>query len=73
MASIAQIEASIQTLPAKEFFTLLGWMSEHHLKILSSDDFEALELETELLKSLDSPRHVVDDGLFDDIRALAAN
>jgi|GEM_PF-3078617 len=69
MASITRIEASIQTLPATEFFSLLGWMTERRFEILSSGNFEVPELEAELLKSLDSPRLAVDDGLFDDVRA----
>lgn len=72
MPSIAQIEESIETLPAAEFFSLLGWMAERHLAVLASGEFEAPELEAELLKSLDSPRHVVDDAFFDSIRAEAA-
>jgi len=73
MASITQIEAAIQTLPANEFFSLPGWMAEWHLEILSSGNFEVPELETELLKSLDSPRLAVDARLFDDVRALSQN
>ncbi len=68
MANIAEIEDSIQTLPANEFFSLIGWMTERHLQVLASDDFEAPELEEALLKSLDSPRHALDDALFDGIR-----
>ena len=72
MPSIAQIEESIETLPAAEFFSLLGWMAERHLAVLASGEFEAPELEAELLRSLDSPRHAVNDALFDGIRAEAA-
>ena len=71
MPSIAQIEESIETLPVADFFLLLGWMAERHLAVLASSEFEAPELEAELLKSLDSPRHAVDDTLFDGIRAEA--
>lgn len=71
MSTITQIEESIETLPASEFFTLLGWMTDQHLKVLTSDGFEAPELEASLLQSIDSPRHPVNDALFDDIRALA--
>ena len=72
MPSIAQIEESIETLPAAEFFSLLGWMAERHLAVLASGEFEAPELEAELLKSLDSPRHAVDGVFFDGIRTEAA-
>ena len=72
MPSVAQIEETIKTLPAAEFFSLLGWMAERHLTVLASGEFEAPELEAELLKSLDSPRHAVDESLFDGIRAAAA-
>jgi hypothetical protein len=72
MPTVAQIEAFIQTLPTGEFFALLGWMSERHLEVLSSGDFEAPELEAALLKAIDSPRHLVNDALFEDIRALSA-
>ena len=71
MSAVAQIEASIQSLPAHEFFTLLGWMAERHLAVLSSGEFESAELEAALLKSIDSPRHPVTDSLFDGIRAQA--
>jgi hypothetical protein len=71
MPSIAQIEESIQSLPATEFYTLLDWMTEQHLKVLSAGAFEAPELEAELLKSLDSPRHPLDDAMFGEIRAMA--
>ena len=70
--TIAQIEESIQTLSPGEFFALFGWMTERHLEILRSDEFEAPELEAELLKALDSPRRVVEAKLFEDIRAEAA-
>jgi hypothetical protein len=73
VATVTQIEESIQTLPAKDFFDLLGWMTERHLEVLASDEFEAPELEAELLKALESPRHVINDNLFDEIRAIAAN
>ena len=72
MPSIAQIEESIETLPPAEFFSLLGWMAERHLAVLASGEFEAPELEAELLKSLDSPRHAVDESFFHGIRADAA-
>jgi hypothetical protein len=69
MPAISQIEASIQALPAQDFFALLGWMTERHLEVLSSGEFEAPELEAALLQSLESPRHPVDDQLFAGIRA----
>lgn len=69
MSAIADIESSIQTLPQRDFFTLLGWMTERHLQVLSSAEFESPELEDALLRSLDSPRHPVNDALFEDIRA----
>ena len=69
MPAISRIEESIQALPAQEFFTLLGWLAERHLEVLSSDQFEAPEMEAALLKSLDGARHPVDDALFASIRA----
>ena len=72
MRSVAQIKESIQSLPAAEFFSLLDWMTERHLAAFASGEFEVPELEAELLKSLDSPRHAVDESLFDGIRAAAA-
>ena len=71
MPSVAQIEETIETLPAAEFFSLLGWMTERHLAVLASGEFDVPELEAELLKSLDPPRHAVDSSLFDGIRAGA--
>ena len=60
MSAIEEIEESIQTLPAVQFFSLLEWMTERHLKMLSSEGFESPELEAEILKSLEGSRHVVD-------------
>ena len=71
MTTIPQIEATIETLPAQDFFTLLGWMADRHLAVLSSAEFEAPELEAAMLAALDSPRHSVDDAFFDGIRAAA--
>ena len=71
MSTIAQIEASIETLPKQDFLNLLGWMADQHLRVLSSADFEAPELEQALLKSIDSPRHPVNDELFAGIRTAA--
>ncbi|MES2597128.1 MAG: hypothetical protein V4662_17410 [Verrucomicrobiota bacterium] len=72
MSALEQIEASIQTLPAQDFFALAGWMTERHLQVLTETDFETPELEAALLKSLDSPRREVNEALFADIRARAA-
>jgi|694.fasta_scaffold87980_6 hypothetical protein len=72
MSTIAQIEASIQTLPAGDFFALLGWMAERHIEVLSAGDFEPPELESALLKAIDSPRHLMDDALFNEIRVMSA-
>lgn len=68
MSTVAQIEQSIQSLPTQDFFTLLGWMTERHLTVLTSNQYEAPELESALLKSLDEPRHAVNDALFQSIR-----
>ena len=73
MVSVAQIEDSIQTLPAQESSSLVGWIPDRHLEIPSADEFETEALEAELLKSLNSPRRLVNDALFDDIRAAAQN
>lgn len=72
MPAISEIEASIEALPTREFFTLLGWIAERHLEILAADAFESPELEAAMLKSLDSPRLIVDEALLADIRARAA-
>ncbi|MBX7207471.1 MAG: hypothetical protein K1X78_04095 [Verrucomicrobiaceae bacterium] len=69
MSAIDDIESSIQTLPQQDFFTLVGWMTERHLQVLSSAEFETPELEDALLPSLDSPRHPVNNELFESIRA----
>ena len=71
MSTIAQIEASIETLPEQDFFALLGWMADQHLKVLSSAEFESPELEAAMLQALDSPRHPVNDELFAGIRTAA--
>ena len=71
MSVLQEIEASIQTLPAQDFFALADWMTEQHLKVLIGTDFEDPELEAALLKSLDGPRREVNDALFADIRARA--
>jgi hypothetical protein len=69
MATIPQIEASIETLPAQDFFALLGWMTDRHLTVLASAEFEAPELEEAMLAALDSPRHPLNDEFFEGIRA----
>ena len=71
MSTIAQIEASIETLPTQDFFALLGWMADQHLKVLSSAEFESPELEEAMLRAIESPRHPVNDELFTDIRTAA--
>ncbi len=71
MANVVEIEESIQTLQDDQFFSLMGWMTERHLEILSSGGFETQELEMELLKSLNSPRHPIGQELFDSVRAMA--
>ena len=72
MSTVAQIESSIQRLPADDFFTLLGWMTERHLEVLTSGDFEAPELEASMLSAIDSPRHTLNDNFLDGVRALSA-
>jgi len=72
MNTVAQLEASIQRLPAGDFFTLLDWMAERHLEVLATGDFEAPELETALLAAIDSPRHKLNDPLLEGVRALSA-
>ena len=71
MSALAELESSIQTLPAKEFLELAAWMTDRHLKLLASDEFEAPELEAALLQSIDSPRYPVNDALFDHVRTVA--
>ena len=72
MSTVAQIEDSIQRLPAGDFFALLGWMSERHLEVLASGEFEATELEAAMLQAIDSPRHTLSDAFFEGIRADTA-
>ena len=69
MPAIPQIEASIETLPAQDFFTLLGWMAERHLKVLGSPEYEAAELEEAMDAALDSPRHPLNDEFFAGLRS----
>ena len=45
MSTLTQIESSIQTLPSGDFLTLLGWRTDQHLKMLTTDGFESPELE----------------------------
>lgn len=71
MSTLQQIEASIQSLPRREFYELSEWMTNRHLTVLAGNEFEAPELEAALLPSLDSPRHEVSEALFDDIRRLS--
>jgi len=71
MSAITAIEASIQTLSSPEFFKLLGWMADRRLEVLSAGEAEAPELEAALLQAIDSPRHPVNDALFQEIRDLA--
>jgi len=68
MQSVAQLEASIQLLPTQEFLALAEWISEQHVKRLRCDGFEAPELEAEMLRALEGPRHPVDERLFDELR-----
>ena len=70
-ATLTEIESSIQTLPVGEFLDLAAWMADRHLKVLATQEFESTELEEALLLSIDSPRHPVNDGLFDQVRARA--
>lgn len=72
MNTVAQLEASIQRLPAEDFFTLLDWMAERHLEVLATGDYEAPELETALLAAIDSPRHTLNAPFLDGVRALSA-
>ena len=68
MSTIARIEASIETLPPQDFFALVGWMPDHHLKVLSSAEFESPELEEAMLQARDSRGHPVNDELITGIR-----
>ena len=71
MQTITQLEDSIRTLPAGEFFQLLDWMCDKHLEVISRDGFESCELEAEILKALESPRVKVDDAFFEGMKQRA--
>jgi hypothetical protein len=47
-------------------------MSERHLEVLASGEFEAPELEAAMLQAIDSPRHTLSDAFFEGIRANTA-
>ena len=72
MSTLAQIETSIETLPTQDFLALADWMTDRHLKMLATDEFESAELEAELLAAIDSPRHPANDEFFASVRNLAA-
>ncbi len=68
MQSVAQLEASIQMLPTHEFLALAEWISKEHVDRLRRDGFEPIELEAELLKGLEGPRHLIDENFFQSLR-----
>ena len=68
MQSVAQLEASIQMLPAQDFLLLAEWFSEQHVQRLRQDGFESPELEAEMIKALDGPRHEVNESFFMGLR-----
>lgn len=70
-ATLTQIESSIQSLSVQDFLDLAAWMADRHLKVIATQEFESPELEQALLPSIDSPRHPVNDALFDQVRAMA--
>ena len=69
MSTVAELEASIQSLPAGDFLKLMEWMTDRHLHVVTSDTLASAELEAEILRGLDGPQHEVTASLFDDIRA----
>lgn len=70
MTTVAQIEDSIRALPLSSFLELMEWMDERHLDVLKSEDgYESPELESAMLRALDSPRRPLNDALLDSIRA----
>lgn len=71
MSALAELESSIKTLPARDFLELAAWMTDQHLKLLASDEFESPELEEALLRSMDAPRHPVNEALYDHVRTAA--
>ena len=68
MTTIAQIEDSIRTLPASDFYHLLDWMNERQLELPQEDGYESPELEAAMLKALDSPRQPIDEAFYESIR-----
>lgn len=70
MPTVAQIEDSIQALPAKDFFQLLEWMCEKQVEALGTDRFDSPELEAEMLKGLEGPLHPVDESLYAGLRSV---
>ena len=77
MSTLAQIETSIETLPAQDFLALASWMTNRrmtnrHLRMVATDEFESAALEAELLAAIDSPRHPANADFFASVRSLAA-
>lgn len=68
MQSVAQLEASIQMLPAQDFLVLAEWFSEQHMQRRREDGFEPPELEAEMVKALDGPRHEVNEAFFAELK-----
>ena len=68
MTTIAEIEDSIRTLPASDFYQLLDWMNERQLELPQEDGYESPELEAAMLKALDSPRQPIDEAFYESIR-----
>ena len=68
MTTIAQIEDSIRTLPASDFYQLLDWMNERQLELPQEVGYESPELEAAMLKALDSPRQPIDEAFYESIR-----
>ena len=67
MATVAELEESILTLPKEDFLQLHDWMNGR-VEALQDDEFESPELEAEILKGLDGPRIPVDEAFFASLR-----
>ena len=69
MSTVGQLEASIEHLPPGDFLDLIEWMTDRHLQLLAGEGFESAELEAAMLQGLEGPRHEMDAGFFNSIRA----
>ena len=68
MTTVAEIQDSIRTLSASDFYKLLDWMNERQWEVLGEDGYESPELEAAMLKALDGPWQPIDEAFYESIR-----